>query len=61
MIAKVVKKLSMKEADDSDAEFWADKTPEERLRAGTFLLEEYIKANNLPARIQKVRSFIIIK
>lgn len=56
MIEKVVRKGSFKEAEEADAEYWATKTPEECLRAGTFLLEAYIKAYNLHDRVQKVRS-----
>jgi hypothetical protein len=44
-IEKVSKKVSLKDfsQEDSDLRYWLSKTPQERLRAVTFLIEQNLK------------------
>ena len=52
---KVAKKISLKEADKLDIEFWKSKTPEERLDVLQYLREIYYEFKNEDRkRFQKV-------
>ncbi len=52
---KVLKKVSLKEADKLDIEFWKSKTPEERLDVLQYLREIYYEFKNEDRkRFQKV-------
>ena len=52
---KVAKKISLKEADKLDIEFWKSKTPEERLDVQQYLREIYYEFKNEDRkRFQKV-------
>lgn len=52
---RVLKKVSLKEADKLDIEFWKSKTPEERLDILQYLREIYYEFKNEDRkRFQKV-------
>jgi len=52
---RVLKKVSLKEADKLDIEFWKSKTPEERLDVLQYLREIYYEFKNEDRkRFQKV-------
>ena len=52
---KILKKVSLKEADKLDIEFWKSKTPEERLDILQYLREIYYEFKNEDRkRFQKV-------
>ncbi len=52
---RVIKKVSLKEADKLDIEFWKSKTPEEKLDVLQYLREIYYEFKNEDRkRFQKV-------
>jgi len=52
---KILKKVSLKEADKLDIEFWKSKTPEERLDILQYLRELYYEFKNEDRkRFQKI-------
>jgi predicted solute-binding protein len=56
---RVLKKVSLKEADKLDIEFWKSKTPEERLDVLQYLREIYYEFKNEDRkRFQRVYKII---
>lgn len=56
---KVIKKISLRDKDNYDLEYWLSKTPEERISAIEFLRQQFyeIKDGSAP-RLQRVIKFI---
>ncbi|MBI3192903.1 MAG: hypothetical protein HYZ34_00385 [Ignavibacteriae bacterium] len=58
----VVRIMKLKDSEDVDSEYWASKTPEERIAAMEVLRRQwYLIYNERPRRIQKVARIISLK
>lgn len=49
-----IKIINRKDSDKADWEYWQSKSHEERLEALELLRQQYMEANNVPQRLQRV-------
>jgi len=54
-------KITTLKQQGNDKEYWATKTPKERLEALDFLRQQYIEFTNAPKRLQRVLKITNLK